>query len=88
MSISQIYILISIVVLLIIVILVFFVKKNKNEERLSPLAGLAFAFVLAGIVFGDDRLIRYSLIGIGVLLAIIDIFKKSKKKPRFRERAG
>lgn len=77
MEASQIYILISVIVLLIIAILVIFVKKKK-QKRLTPLASLALAFVLAGIFFGDSRLVGYSLIGIGVLLALIDIVKKSK----------
>lgn len=77
---SQIYIAISIVVLAIIALVVFFVNKNKKNKKLTPLAGLAFGFVLAGIIFGDDRLIGYSLIGIGIILAVIDIIKKSKKK--------
>jgi hypothetical protein len=82
MEASQIYILISIIVLLVIAILVFFIKKNKKnkrEKRLTPLAGLAFAFIILGIIFGDDRLISYSFIGTGVLLAIVDIAKKLKK---------
>jgi len=83
MEASQIYILISIVILLIIFILLFFVaKKNKNKKQkpLTPLAGIAFAFILASIIFGEDRLAGYSLLGIGVLLAVIDIIKKLKKK--------
>ncbi|MFA5019694.1 MAG: hypothetical protein WC533_01205 [Candidatus Pacearchaeota archaeon] len=79
MEASQIYILISIVVLLIIAILVFFVRKNKKQKPLTLLAGLAFGFIIAGIVFGESRLVSYSLIGIGVLIALIDIIKKSKK---------
>ena len=79
MNSSQIYIAISIVVLAIIALLVFFVNKNKKDKKLTPLAGIAFGFILAGIVFGDDRLIGYSLIGVGVILAIIDIFKKLKR---------
>jgi len=74
---SQIYIAISIVVLAIIALLVFFANKNKKDKKITPLAGLAFGFILAGIIFGDDRLIGYSLIGVGVILAIIDIIKKS-----------
>lgn len=80
MNSSQIYIAISIVVLAIIALLVFFVYKNKKDKKLTPLAGLAFGFILAGIIFGNDRLIGYSLIGIGVILAIIDIIKKLKSK--------
>lgn len=77
---SQIYIAISIVVLAIIALLVFFVNRNKKDKKITPLAGLAFGFILAGIIFGDDRLIGYSLIGVGVILAIIDIIKKLKSK--------
>ncbi|HKZ45457.1 MAG TPA: hypothetical protein VJ343_02015 [archaeon] len=74
------YIAISIIALLIITALVFFVKKNKKQKRLSTLAGLSFVFVIAGIVFGGDRLIGYSLIGVGIILAVVDIIMKSKKK--------
>jgi len=74
------YIAISVISLLIIAVLVFFVKKNEKEKRLSPLAGLAFSFVLAGIIFGDDPFIGYILIGIGVILSVIDIIQKSKRK--------
>jgi len=83
MEASQIYILISIIILLIIAIIMLFVvktKKNKKQKPLTPLAGLAFAFILAGIFFGDSRLVGYSLMGIGVLLAVIDIIIKQKKK--------
>ena len=66
----------SILVLAIIALLVFF--KTKKEKKLTPIAGLAFGFILAGIIFGDNRLIGYILIGIGVILAIIDIIKKVK----------
>jgi len=75
---SQTYILISIIVLAIIAIVVFLTRK-KEQKPLSKLAALSFGFVIAGVVFGDDRLIGYSLMGIGVILAIIDIIKKSKK---------
>ena len=80
MDASQIYIIISIIILAIIAILVFFVNKRKKENKLSKLAGLSFAFVLAGILFGDNRLIGYILLGFGVILAVIDIVMKFKKK--------
>ena len=80
MNISQIYIAIAIAALAVIAILVFVVGKKENEKRLTPLASFAFAFVLAGILFGDNRLIGYSLMGVGVILAVVDIFNKSKKK--------
>jgi len=75
---SQIYILISIVVLAIIMIVLVLTKK-KTKKSLSKLAAIAFSFVIAGIVFGNDRLIGYSLMGVGIVLAIIDIVRNLKK---------
>jgi len=76
---QQAYIAIAIGSLAIIVALMLFTKKAKSETKLSPLAGLAFAFVIAGIFFSESRLIGYSLMGIGVVIALFDIAKKSKK---------
>jgi hypothetical protein len=80
MNMSQIYIAISIAVLAAIALLVVFLGKSRKENRLTPLAGLAFGFILAGIIFGRDRLIGYSLFAIGVIIAVIDILKKLKSK--------
>lgn len=81
MNTSQIYIAISLVALVIIAILVFVVSRNKQANKLTPLAGLAFGFVLAGLFFGDEGLVGYSLFGVGIILAIIDIARKLKNKP-------
>jgi hypothetical protein len=78
METSQFYIVICIVVLAIVAILVFVLNKKTQGQKLTPAAGLAFGFVLAGLFFGKERLIGYSLLGIGVVLAIIDIIRKSK----------
>jgi len=78
MNTSQIYIAISILVLAIIAILVFAVRKKRKDKAFTPVAGLAFGFVLAGLFFGDDRLIGYSLMGVGVILAIVDIVRNVK----------
>ena len=80
MAYSQIYILISILVLAIIAIIIFFVRKDKKGKPLTPLAGLSLIFVFAAITLGDNRLVGYSLIGIGILLAVIDIIVKWQKK--------
>ncbi|OGI16019.1 hypothetical protein A3K63_05250 [Candidatus Micrarchaeota archaeon RBG_16_49_10] len=80
MDASQVYIAISIVALAAIAILVILPNKNKKQKKLSKLAGLSFAFVLAGILFGNDRLIGYSLMVVGVILAIVDIIGKLKSK--------
>jgi len=80
MNISQIYIAVSIIALAVVAFLVFFVSKSRMENRLTPLAGLAFAFTVSGILFSDDRLIGYSLMGVGVLLAVADMYNRSKQK--------
>jgi hypothetical protein len=74
------YIVVAIIVLAVIALLVFVVGKKSGGKRLTPLASFAFAFVLAGILFGDNPLIGYGLMGIGMILAVVDIFNKLKAK--------
>jgi len=80
MNASQVYIAISLIVLAIIAILVIFTSKKKKQKQPSKLAMFAFLLVISGIVFGDNRLIGYSLIGAGVLLSIIDMITDRKNK--------
>ena len=80
MNITQVYIAISIAVLAVIALIVILTGKSRRQNRLTPLAGITFGFILAGIVFGHDRLIGYSLMGIGVIIAIVDMFRKLKSK--------
>jgi uncharacterized membrane protein len=77
---SQVFIVVSVAVFACIAVLAFFVGKNRSENKLTPLAGLAFGFVLAGILFGDDRLIGYSLMGIGVILGVVDVLRRSRSE--------
>jgi len=77
---SQIYIAISIAVLAVIALLLFFLNKEKKGKGLSKLAGIAFAFVIAGIAFSQDKMLGYALMGIGVVLALIDIILRSRTK--------
>jgi ABC-type Fe3+-siderophore transport system permease subunit len=81
MNINQIYILIAIVALAIIIALKVFLLKKKNlAPRIYPFASSASVFLIAGLVFGENRLIGYSLVGVGLILAIIDLVMKLKKK--------
>ena len=73
MSISQIYITTCIVVLAVIVLLVLLVSKNKKAGSLTPLTGIDFGFILAGLLWGENRSIGYGLMGVGVILADADI---------------
>ena len=77
---SQIYIAIGIIALAIVAVTMVFLGKSGKEKRLTPFGGLAFGFILAGLFFGEKRLIGYSLLGVGVLLAIVDIVRRAKSK--------
>jgi ABC-type cobalamin transport system permease subunit len=70
---------IGIIVLLITIFLVFF-AKNKERKKLTPLAGLALGFIISGMIFTDNRLFSYGLLGVGVILAVIDMVIKTKSK--------
>lgn len=79
MQTPQIYILISIVTLAII-LLVLILMRKKMQKPLSLLGGLALVFVITGVMFSESRLVGYGLIGVGVILAAIDIIKKIGKE--------
>jgi chromate transport protein ChrA len=53
---------------------------NKKNKGISRMAGLAFAFVIAGIFLGGQQWMGYSLLLVGIILAIIDIIQKTKTK--------
>lgn len=78
METSQIYIAISIILLAIVAIIASFRSRNYNTKRLTPLAGIAFGFVLAGIIFWDNRVVGYGLIGVGMILSVIDLVIKHR----------
>ena len=81
MNTSQIYIAVTIAVLGVIALLFFFVIRNRKERKLTPLSGLAFGFILLGLFIGDNRFIGYGLMGVGVILAVIDMVQKLRGKP-------
>jgi hypothetical protein len=74
---TSVYILILVFALVTVVILIFSIRKNDRQQRFTPLAGIAFAFIIASIVFSDSgRILGYTLMGIGIVVAIVDIFLK------------
>ncbi len=80
MNAQLVFIVLPLVILAIIALLVVFVSKRGKGKNLSKLAILAFVLIISGIVFGDDRLIGYGLIGAGILLAVIDIIVKLREQ--------
>jgi hypothetical protein len=78
MDASQVWIVASLAVLAAVALLVFRAGRAGKRNRLTPLAGLALGFVMAGLVFGDDRWLGYGLFAIGVILAVVDMVKRSQ----------
>lgn len=67
-------------ILILFVIMFFLVRSGKSmkSRKLSNLAKLAFFLVVVGILFGENRFIGYTLLGSGVLFALLDIREKLK----------
>lgn len=82
MELSQIYIVVAIIALAFIALALFFISRKKGSYKFTPLAGISFGFVIAGIIFSQERLIGYGLIGIGVTLAIVDIVMRYREKKK------
>ena len=74
----QIFIILSLAVIAAVVWLLVSTGRFNQQNKITPIAGLAFSFVLSGILFGDDRILGYSLLAIGVMLAVVDIYDRSK----------
>jgi hypothetical protein len=54
-------------------------RQGKQYKKPSNLAILGMPVVVLGIIFGDDRLIGYSFIGVGVLIAVVDAIRNRKR---------
>ena len=74
------WIAISIAALIVIMVLLL-ISRRKRKQILNPsnLLVLGMSLVVLGIIFGDDRLIGYSFIGVGVLLSVIDAIRNRKQ---------
>lgn len=77
---SQAYILFSILVLAVIGLLFAWVLKKGGAKPIRPLTVVAFAFLLAGILFDEDRFIGYGLMAVGAVLAVVDMLLKLRKR--------
>jgi hypothetical protein len=69
---------IAVVALIVVVLLVLLANRNRPVKRLSVLAGLAFACIVAGVIFSENQVLGYGLIGLGVILAVVDMLMKSR----------
>jgi hypothetical protein len=75
---EPVWIAISIIALVVIVVLLL-IARGKQYPKPSNLSILGMSLVVLGIIFGDDRVIGYSFIGVGVLLSVIDAIRNRKQ---------
>jgi hypothetical protein len=57
------------------------ISRRRGKQLLNPsnLLILGMTCVVLGIIFGDERVLGYSFIGVGVLLSVIDAIRNRKQ---------
>ena len=77
---EPVWISISIIAMVVIMVLLL-ISRRKSNQIINPsnLLVLGMSFVVLGIIFGDERVLGYSFIGIGVLLSVIDAIRNRKQ---------
>jgi asparagine N-glycosylation enzyme membrane subunit Stt3 len=71
---------IAVGIISIAIAIAFLARKKKQAFQDDTLLTLGTTLVVLGIIFGDDRLVGYSFIGVGVLLSIISAVRRLRKK--------
>ena len=69
---DQLWLIFGIVILIVLAAVVFLISKKRTNKE-NTLVTLGTVFVVLGIVFGDDRLLGYSFIAIGIMLSIVSV---------------
>jgi hypothetical protein len=68
---------ISIIALVVIVVLLL-IARGRRYQQPSNLAILGMCLVVLGIIFGDNRVIGYSFIGVGIFLSVIEAIRNRR----------
>ena len=77
---SAVFIYVALIILAAITLVVLILKTSAKNRQLSPLAGLSFVILLAGIIFGDEQWYGYGLMAVGISLALLAISRINKLK--------
>jgi len=85
MSASAAYVAIAVGVLAVLAVLLLAVGWGGGTRRLTPLAGLALACVVCGIVFGQEKAVGYACFAVGILLAVVDAVRRTRAGHRSPE---
>jgi lipopolysaccharide export LptBFGC system permease protein LptF len=75
---AQAYLVISILALLLIAVALILIGRRGKRSRMSPLVGVALALIVAANLF-ENELIAYGFIGAGVIVALIDLWRRRSK---------
>ena len=77
---EPVWIAISIVALVLIMVLLLISRRKRNQIiNPSNLLILAMSLVVLGIIFGGERIVGYSFMGVGILLSVIDAVRNRKQ---------
>lgn len=74
---EPVWIAISVVALVVIVALLL-IARGRQYQQPSNLAIVGISLVVLGIIFGDTRVLGYSLIGVGVLLSVMEAIRNRR----------
>jgi hypothetical protein len=74
---EPVWIAISIVALVVIVVLLL-IARGRQYQQPSNLAIAGISLVVLGIIFGDSRVVGYSLIGVGILLSVMEAIRNRR----------
>jgi len=66
---------------LVVIMVLLIISRRKRKQIINPsnLLILGMTCVVLGIIFGDDRVIGYSFMGVGVLLSVIDAIRNREQ---------
>jgi len=66
-------------VVLAIIFVILMITRKELPQRMSKMESLAFVLIIMGLFLAENRLLGYSLVGAGVILAVLDVLDKSRK---------
>ena len=64
----------------VVTVALLLARSEGQAVQNVPILTLAGTFVALGIIFGDDRLIGYSFLSIGLMLSVLYAVSSSRKK--------
>jgi hypothetical protein len=73
MDASSIFVLIALVTLALIFVYGLYTGRVRQRSRITPLSALGMALIILAMFLGGNRAVGYTLIGVGVLLALTDL---------------